>query len=198
MSKESNIIPFPLRKALPGEVRCEEAAIAFPKLFRTTVACTPAHWQAVGITEHQAREAGIPWEPTKERYYSLDPERDRHIGEITIEPITTLGLDAETPSFVIRHHRTKEEAIAYLEGSYGARCFQERFSPTKDFSDDLSQWAVVNGEHFTLTRVPPLGGQAGPTLYYECLVPVSDPWGDALEIWTRAVLPDGRMIDPWP
>lgn len=197
MSQESNIIQFPLRHALPSQVRCEAANITFPKLFRTTTFCTPSHLQAVGLTESQARKMGIPWEATTERYYTLQ-ERDKPLGESSVEAITALGHDAETPSFLIRHHATKEEALAYLEGSYAALHFQERFSPTEGFSDALSQWAVLNGEHFTLTRVPPCDERGGPTLYYECLVPVSDPRGDALEIWTRAVLPDGRMIDPWP
>ncbi|HEU0197733.1 MAG TPA: hypothetical protein VFQ88_11050 [Nevskiaceae bacterium] len=204
----AKIIPFPLRKAVRGEVFCREANVVFPRVYRVTVSTTVEHMLAVRIDAKEAARIGVPWGPSTNRFYTLDPSGStatRQIGDTTVTPITALEEGVDTESILVRHHRSKEEAFAFMDGCMMEQWYATGFGRSHEDSpagpSQDPEWAEVCGELFTLAPVRAVFGQSRPRLMYECRywVPAdANPLrGGYDEVWIRAMGDDGRLMDLW-
>lgn len=191
----NNVIQFPRRKALPGEMYCEERHLTFPALHRTHQSITRAQAYA---------SMGDPDAAGEFYDYVFEPEaiasNTSHC-TFTHERATHIVLGDQKESILIRHHETEADTFAYLAGFTETRLGlyrngEEPWAAQVDalggvYIEDIDRFerCAIEGVFFTKHNILTRDWWPGPLLIYMTLVTSSEGW---VTTWVRAVDHTGK------
>ncbi|HEY5239307.1 MAG TPA: hypothetical protein VIJ62_13065 [Rhizomicrobium sp.] len=141
----SSVIRFPINRAVAGGVHCPPLNIHFPQLYRIVQKVTAADLIAAGMVDEA---------PIAEFIHYAIGDDESYMGSVVSEPVQGI-CDEDMASVVIRHHRSFEEASAYLDAVMDV-CGAE-------FADSICR----TGEgYFTMARRATEESWPGPTVFY--------------------------------
>jgi hypothetical protein len=166
--QSGNVVRFPIKAAVAGRVYCPPLNIHFPQLFRILQPVTRADLEALGETEVEPVENFID--------YTLDQDH-RYYGKVECEAVRNLA-EADRESIVVRHHRSFEEAMSYLDA----------VSDLFGLEDAHPIFKTKEGL-FTLARRQTDKAWPGPMVIYVAVHPADNLVGS--EVWQVAIAPDG-------
>jgi hypothetical protein len=176
----TNIIQFPVKQVRRGTVRCAPLGIHFPALVRQLVTTTADHLAPLEGVLGEIPEPGI-WVT-----YDLG-EPSAVIGETALEEVTYIRPGDQADSIVIRHHRSFEHALGYLEASGDFHLF-------KDEDEDVDGSGLYQSDEgiFTMATVPTRTTWPGPLVFHVAVVPTNNVFGE--DSWAHIVGPTGEIL----
>jgi hypothetical protein len=135
------------------------------------------------VTRKLARQWGFPKEDIGSyEYYTLDADDAQYPGLVERTAIRCIANPAAN-SLVIRHHRSNEEAGAYLSAVFELG------------HDDTETICRTPDGIFTLLHRPTHPRWPGPLIIYVAIVPGDNLFFGLEEVWAVAVAPDGAVAE---
>ena len=166
--------------ATPGPVVCEPLGLRFPILYRGKVTTTVEEVRTVGMEEDPEVTVGT------RAHYSLD-RSETMSGILSWEQVSHILRGDRSDSLAIRHHRSIENAIGYIDASTDLT-----LGRTEEEKGHGRMLFETEEGIFTFTPVRTNPSWPGPLVLYLANVP-SNRVG--MECWAHVVGPDGEVVE---